>query len=169
MSRPEVYVDLDGKGICLGHLDAEERKLLARIRRRARTHPDWNDFDNYWMREVIKFSDARGLPRKVARERAVVRVALDLSGRIAVASGVARLGDWRDDLEDLVRDQFRSRKAFCEATGISEDMLSHVLAGRKDLSLASLTKAVERIGYALHIRKLPDLRPATATRKKRTG
>jgi hypothetical protein len=31
-------------------------------------------------------------------------------------------------------------------------MLSHVLAGRKDLSLAGLTQALERIGYALHIR-----------------
>jgi hypothetical protein len=169
MPRADVYVDLDGREICLGHLDAEEQKLLARIRRRARTHPDWNDFDNYWTREVIKFYGGRGLPLALAREGAVVRVALDLSGRIGVASGVARLGDWRDDLEDVVRDQFPSRKAFCEATGISEDMLSHVLAGRKDLSLASLTKAMERIGYALHIRKLPDLRPAIATRKKRTG
>ena len=30
-------------------------------------------------------------------------------------------------------------------------MLSHVLAGRKDLSLATLTRALERIGYAVQL------------------
>jgi hypothetical protein len=41
-------------------------------------------------------------------------------------------------------------------------MLSHVLAGRKDLSVASLSKALERIGYRL---KFTPAAPA----KKRTG
>jgi hypothetical protein len=169
MPQAEVYVDLDGHEIGLRHLDAEERKLLARIRRRAQTHPDWNAFDNYWTREVMKFYDDRGVPRKVSRDSAVVQVALDLSGRIAVAAGLARIGDWRDELEDLVREEFPTRRAFCEATGISEDMLSHVLAGRKDLSLATLTQALERIGYGLHIRRVPEVQPARAGRKKRTG
>ena len=169
MPRADVYVDLDGREICLRHLDAEEQKLLARVRRRAQTHPDWDAFDNYWTREVLKFYEARGVPPQVSRDSAVAQVALDLSGRLAVAAGLARLGDWRDDLEDLVRKEFPTRRAFCEATGISEDMLSHVLAGRKDLSLAALTKALERIGYALHIRKVPEVRPAATGRKKRTG
>jgi hypothetical protein len=152
MRRPDVYVDLDGREICLGHLDDEERKLLARIRRRARTQPDWDAFDNYWTREVVKFYEARGVRRTVAREGAVFRVALDLSGRLAVAAGLARVGDYRDELEELIREKYPSRRAFCEATGLSEAMLSHVLAGGKDLSLAALTQALGRIGYALHIR-----------------
>jgi hypothetical protein len=169
MPRADVYVDLDGKEICLRHLDAEEQRLLARIQRRARAHPDWDAFDNYWTREVIGFYNARGVPPKVSRDSPVAQVALDLSGRLAVAAGLARLGDWRDDLEDLVRGEFPTRRAFCEATGISEDMLSHVLAGRKDLSLAALTEALGRIGYGLHIRRLPEILPARAGRKKRTG
>jgi hypothetical protein len=162
-------VDLDGNKISLLHLDADEHKLLARIQRRARTNPDWDAFDNYWTIAVPAFYEARGLPRKAVLDTVLWRIAQDLSGRIAVAAGLARLGDWRDDLEDLVRQQFPTRKAFCEATGISEDMLSHVLAGRKDLSLAALTKALERIGYALHIRKVPEVRPVPAARKKQTG
>jgi hypothetical protein len=48
-----------------------------------------------------------------------------------------------------------------KAAGISENMLSHVLAGRKDLTVASLSKALERVGYRLQF---------TPTAKaKRTG
>jgi hypothetical protein len=39
-------------------------------------------------------------------------------------------------------------------------MLSHVLAGRKELSLGALTKALERIGYRLRIVPVPDRKPA---------
>jgi hypothetical protein len=169
MKRADVYVDLDGHEIALAGLDGEERRLVARLRRRARTHPDWTDFDNYWTHEVGTFYDAHGVPRRVSRNSVPFRIAQDLSSRLGIAAGLVRLGDWRDDLEDLVRDEFPTRRAFCEATGIAEDMLSHVLAGRKDLSLAALTKALERIGYGLHIRRLPEVRPAATGRKKRTG
>jgi hypothetical protein len=37
-------------------------------------------------------------------------------------------------------------------------MLSHVLAGRKDLSLESLGKALERIGYRLRIVPSPAMK-----------
>jgi hypothetical protein len=46
-------------------------------------------------------------------------------------------------------------------------MLSHVLAGRKDLSLAALTKALQRVGYRLRIVPVPERKPAGA--RKRTG
>jgi hypothetical protein len=47
-------------------------------------------------------------------------------------------------------------------------MLSHVLAGRKDLSLGALTRALGRIGYRLRIVPAPEPQPAAGTRK-RTG
>src|SRR5207248_3185983 len=145
MREASSYVDLDGRAICLGHLDKDERKLLARILRRARMHPDWDTFDNYWTRAVGEFYDARGVPRKVSRKGVVFRVAQDLSSRIAVAADLARLGDYRDDLAELIREQFASQRAFCTATGLSDAMLSHVLARRKDLSLQALEQALERI------------------------
>jgi hypothetical protein len=170
MRRPNTYVDLDGNEICLEHLDADERKLLGQIRRRARTHPDWDDFDNYWTRAIPAFYEARRLePRAVART-SLWRIAGDLSGRIAIASGLARKSDYRDDLEELIGN-YPTQKAFCEATGLSQDMLCHFLAGRKDLSLKALTKALDRIGYGLHIRPrcLEAHHPAKAASRKRTG
>src|SRR5207249_8852439 len=64
MKRTDIYVDLDGQEISLVHLDAEERKLLARILRRARTNPDWDAFDNWWTLAIPAFYLARGLSRK---------------------------------------------------------------------------------------------------------
>src|SRR5205823_5818084 len=107
--------------ICLGHLDAEEGKLLARIRRRARTHPDWCDFGNYWMRAVAEFYDARRVPRKVSRKSAIYRVAQDLESRLGIGAGLIRPDDYRSELEELIREHFPSKRAFCEATGASEE------------------------------------------------
>jgi len=40
---------------------------------------------------------------------------------------MARLPDYRDELEELIRTRFPSQQAFCQATGLSEDMLQPVL------------------------------------------
>ena len=162
MKRNDTYLDLDGKSISLMNLDVEERRLVNRLQRRARLKPDWNDFDNFCYQAVGEFYDSRGVLRKVSSKSIPFQIAQDLSGRIAVATGMARYGDYRDELEDLIRERFPSHRAFCKATGISPDMLSHVLAGRKDLSLEALSKGLDRIGYGLRI--VPTAAPA-----KRTG
>lgn len=165
----DVYADLDGRRISLASLDSAEKALVASLQAHARLGrrrvlvDDWNTFDNYSMGEVGRFYDARGLSRKEAARTAVFQIALDLSSRLGIAAGMVREPDYRDDLEDLIRDRFRgSHRAFCKATGLSEDMLSHVLAGRKDFSLEKLTQVLNRIGYRLQI-------APTAQKKRRTG
>ncbi len=158
MARDGVYVDLKESEISLSRLDKEERRLVSVLLRRAATHPGWTEFDNFWFKAVGDFYDARGLTRKQSRQTAVVRIALDLSARLAVKAGLARLPDYRDELEELIRRQFPTRRAFCEATGLSEDLLSHVLARRKHVSIRTLTEALKRIGYVLHITPAPARR-----------
>jgi hypothetical protein len=155
MRQTDVYVDLEGQALSLAGLDADERRLVSRLRRRAGTASDWDAFNNYWTAAVPAFYEARGLSRLAVARTVPWRIAQDLSGRLAVAAGLARVPDYRDELEELIRTKFPSRRAFCKATGLSEDMLSHVLAGRKDLSLAALTGALERIGYRLCILPSP--------------
>lgn len=96
------------------------------------------------------------------------RIAKDLSARSGIAAGLVRPDAYRSDPEELVRAKFPSQRAFGKATGLSEDMLSHVLASRKDLSLAALTEALERIGYRLRIVLALEPQPAARARK-RTG
>jgi hypothetical protein len=163
--RSRDYVDLYGNRIALDGLDAEERALVARLRRRAQAKPDWCDFHNFAVRAVGEFYDGRGVSRKKSSRAPVFRIALDLGSRLGIEEGKIRppdATDYRDQLEYLVL-QFPSRAAFCKATGISRDMLSHVLAGRKDLSLEKLTKALGRIGYRVAIA------PVVGEAKKRTG
>jgi hypothetical protein len=167
MIRTKTYTTLDGEVISLANLDAQEQRLVSLLRKRARTHPDWTDFDNYWMKRVADFYDARGLSRKKSSQTPVFEIAQDLSSRLAIASGMTRLGDYRDELEEIIRTKFRTQREFCEATGLSEDMLSHVLRRRKHLAIDTLAEALHRIGYGLHIKPLPpiDLAGPTKTSK----
>jgi hypothetical protein len=158
MAHDEACVDQKGREISLSKLDKDERRLVAVLRRRAATHPDWTDFDNFWLSSVAEFYDARGLTRRESRRTEVFRLAQDLSARLAVESGRARLPDYRDELEELIVRRFPTRRAFCKATGLSEDLLSHVLSRRKHVSIRTLTEALGRIGYVLHITPTPERR-----------
>jgi hypothetical protein len=151
MARQNTYFDLKGRELQLEGLDAQERRLLAELQQRAKSHPDWDDFENYWTAAVAAFYDARGLSRQASHETLVYRIAQDLSGRLAITAGMARPPDYRDELEEIIRRSFGTRREFCRETGLSEDMLSHVLAHRKDFAIGTLTQALDRVGYTLRI------------------
>ena len=161
--RNSEYVNVYGDTIALAELDAQERALLNRLVRRARSKPGWCDFRNFAVSAVTAFYDARGVSRKRSSQGPLFRIALDLGHRLGIAEGkiAPPSFDYRDQLRRLLL-HFPTRGAFCKAAGISQDMLSHVLAGRKDLSLQTLSKALERVGYRL------TFVPAAGT-QKRTG
>jgi hypothetical protein len=167
-AKTKTYTTLDEEVIILSDLDEQEQRLAALLRKRARTHPSWIDFDNFWMKKVGEFYDARGVSRVKSRATEVFRIAQDLSGRLGIASGLVRLDDYRGDLEELIREKFRTQRAFCEATGLAEDMISHVLAGRKHLAIDTLEEALNRIGYTLRIRPLPKIDIAEPTKTSKT-
>jgi hypothetical protein len=151
MARQNSYVDLKGRELPLDGLDAQERQFVAELQQRAKSHPDWDDFENSWTATVAAFYDARGPARRESRETVVYKIAQDLSSRLAIAAGQARPPDYRDELEAIIRKSFRTRREFCAATGLSEDMLSHVLAHRKHLAIETLTQALDRIGYTIRL------------------
>ena len=66
---------------------------------------------------------------------ALYRLAQDLGSRQQVERGEARVPDYRDELEGIIVSRFKTRRAFCEATGLSEDMLSHVPRGNRSKSM----------------------------------
>jgi hypothetical protein len=164
----ETYVDLYGRSISLKSLDADERGLVASLRRRAATNPAWHEFRNLSVKALAQFYEPRGVSRRKVVSTPVWRIAADLTGRLGIKQGVMRAPDYRDELEHLIATRFKSRRAFCEATGLSEDMLSHVLARRKDLSIQTLAKALAKIGCLIHIVPAPAPAPIKA-RKRAAG
>jgi hypothetical protein len=167
MSLDDRYVDLKGREFSLAELDEDERTLLNTLRQRADRAPSWHEFANFWMKLVGEFYHGRGLSRSQVRHTALYRIAQDLASRLAVEQGVARVPDYRDEIETLVRTRFKTRREFCEATGLSEDMLSHVLAGRKHIAIDTLSDALSRIGCALKI--VPQTGPKRRRRDPRAA
>lgn len=155
MKRMGAYTDLHGRSYSLASLDDREWELLQELEQFSKDQPDWVAYRNLWTVKVRDFFAARGLAPRERHATSLYRIAQDIGSRLAVATGVARPPDYRNDLEWLIRDNFRTRREFCEATGISEDMLSHVLAGRKHLAIDTLSQALERIGYRLQIAPRP--------------
>jgi hypothetical protein len=168
MARHDNYRDLDGNEISLGSLDMAERKLIATLKRRASAAPDWHEFGNFWRSLVGDFYKARGMPRTRITRTPVWRVAEDLDGRLAVDQGFARVPDYRDAIEEIILTRFKSRREFCQATGLSEDMLSHVLARRKHIAIDTLSKALSRIGCALKI-VVPTAERPPGRKSRRAG
>lgn len=158
MTPNDSHTDVRGNTVDLRSCDADERRLFAELQAKAAAHPDpdTGDFFNYWMPRLGQFYAARGLTRRQTIETPLWRVAQDLHSRMLLRTGRARLGDYRDELLQLIAKQFGTRRKFCEATGLSEDMLSHVLAKRKNLGIETLTEALAKIGYSLHIAPMPE-------------
>lgn len=151
MIEANAYIDLSGRHIRLDRLSDDERALVECLEGRAKGRPDWSDFENYWTKAVAEFYEPQGLTRSQIRKTSVYRIAQDLGSRLAVDSGLARTPDYRDELEELIRTRFKTRREFCRAAGLSEDMLSHVLAHRKHIGIETLSTALSRVGYHLRI------------------
>jgi hypothetical protein len=154
MSKKTEYIDRRGDSLDLSVLDRDERELVAELLRFADAHPNARtaEYWNFYPRRVGEFYEARGLTRKETTRTLVWRIAQDINGRLLVAAGLAKdSDDYREKLDALIRDKYGSRREFCELTGISEDMLSHVLAKRKHMSIQSLTEALARVGYTIQI------------------
>jgi hypothetical protein len=146
--------DRDGETIDLTTLDMDERELVAELLRFAVSYPDarTGQYWNFYGKRVGEFYEKRGLTRSETIKTLVWRIAQELNGRLLVAAGLARdSDDFGERLDATIGEKYGSRHRFCELTGISEDMLSHVLAKRKHMSIQSLSDALAKIGYTIHI------------------
>ena len=154
-----IYVSLYGDALDLSKLDLAERELLDDLIRYAADHPDaWTrEYANYYIRRVGDFYESRGLSRSEVIKTAIWRVAKDINGRMMVEAGISQVSsDYREELSAVIQKKFGSRREFCNATGISEDMLSHVLAKRKNLGIETLSDALAKIGYSISIVPMTD-------------
>lgn len=148
-----THTDLRGRTIDLAVLNSSELKLFRQLQKDA-AKMDTAAYRNHWISKVSELLSARGLSKSDIVSSPLYRLAQDLGSRQQVERGEARVPDYRDELEGIIVSRFKTRRAFCEATGLSEDMLSHVLARRKHLAIDTLTEALSRVGYQLRIAPL---------------
>lgn len=151
------YVDLQGRSYFLKELDEQQQSLISEMQLELARKPESAEFRNRWMVRIGRFFADRGLDRKETTNTTVWNVYQDLTSRLRITEGWTEPGDYRDELEQIILSRFRTRREFCRATGLSEDLLSHVLAKRKNLSIDTLTDALDRIGYTLHIAPRPEI------------
>jgi transcriptional regulator with XRE-family HTH domain len=156
----ESHRTLTGRTLDLRELPAKERDALSELHRLYDTRPGWADFARRWPQLLRERVWGR---KKVPVGAPLYRVAQDLELRLGVAEGRIAPPDYRDHLADLIEEKFKTRAAFCQATGIDPGNLSHVLAGRKDFSLEVLKKVVEVLDVQL------DLVPRAEAFRKALG
>jgi hypothetical protein len=153
--RETHHTTLGGDVISLKGLDREERRLLKEIRAFLKDNQDWAIYGSFWVKKVGDLYGQRGVSRSVSKNSPLFRVALDLGSRLGVKQGWMRAPDptrdIREQLSRLIRTKFRTRRAFSRETGIAEDLLGQVMAGRKHLAMDTLTNALRRIGYRIEI------------------
>lgn len=135
----DTHRTLTGRALDLRSLSGKERDALAELQRAYDLRPSWAEFARLWPQLLRKRVWGR---KKVPVGSPLYRAAQDLELRLGVAEGRVAPPDYRDHLADLIEERFRTRAAFCQATGIDPGNLSHVLAGRKDFSLEVLSKVV---------------------------
>lgn len=161
----ERHIDVRGQEIPLGTSDHLEYTLILNLQQEAMSRADAQAFDSFWMKTVPRFYADRGIRWEDLRPQkaAAYLVAQDLSARLLIKSGLARLSDYRDEITEIARERYASRSAFYAATGLDpaagEEMLHH----QAHLSVQTVRHALVRIGYALRISPLPrdimDWRP----------
>ena len=102
MKQADIHVDLKGQALAFNGLPAPERKLISELQGQAKKTSDWAAFSNFWMSKVSEFYAAQGLTRPQIRQTAGYRIGQDLDSRLAIANGLARAPDYRDELETLI-------------------------------------------------------------------
>ena len=144
-----AYRTLDGRRLSLRGLSEEEERTLADIQRAYRRRPDWVQFTNFWRTQARRLY--RDLPPSKRTSTIVYLIGEDLEVRLGVSQKYFGSPDYRDELRGLIAESFRSRYAFCQATGLDQGFLSRLLRKSSDISVERLNRALRRIGWELRL------------------
>jgi hypothetical protein len=132
---PPVYQTITGRRLPLSKLSRAEKDFLSRVQQKYHARLEWTRFAAWWNAEFTRSGLGTRSP--------VYRICQDLEARLGIHQGTVSPPDYRDFLADLIDGHFGSRQEFCQATGVDPGQLSRVFAGRADLSLRALQKALE--------------------------
>ena len=146
-----TYTTLLDESYSLQHLPKRDQAIALQLIERAKANPDWNEFSN-WAREACQPAFAELAPKQIP-ESPLYRIAQDLEMRLGVKQGKARLPDYRDKLEYLIRKTYPSIAAFCREVQVDQAYLSHLFGKDRDASMKKLLSMLDKLGYRLQFTK----------------
>lgn len=146
-----VYTTLENEVYNRDQLPPAHKTFLAKVLRYYNQGPSWDEFADFWLAKGSELWG--GIKGKELLELPIYKICQDLEARLGIEQGYTRQRDLRDELEELVRSNFRSKYQFCRATGIDQGFLSNVLKKRKEFSISKLESALHRVGYKLTIQR----------------
>lgn len=152
--KDQIYKTLDGQLLYLADLSRQEQRILAEIKGAYERDPDWASFANLWREKTRRLYGT--LPSKKRTSQPVYLVGEDLEARLGVAQGYFRVPDLRDELRQLIDEEFQSRYEFCQATGLDEGFVSRVLRKSSGISVGRLDEALRRVGWELKLTKIRE-------------
>jgi len=150
----QAYRTITGRIFDLATLANGEREFLVKVFTLYTAQPEWSEFSF----QRNKIFDEWDLEEKSS----TYRICQDLEARLGIMQGKVSPPDYRDYLADLIEARYGSRYRFCKETGIDPGHLSRVLAGRSDLSLASLSSLLGALQAVLVIEPEQQLRESTS-------
>lgn len=153
------YRTMLGEEFDLDRLPEEHRDIVERVRGVLKLSRDPDEVSNFVLAQGLRIWG--GLPFRERRRLPVRWILRDLEARRLVKLGFARVPSYRDQLEEIIEERFGSAAEFCQATGLSTSLVSHVLNGDKNVSMEALEKALVRIGFRIR------LEPVAPVRRKR--
>ena len=145
------YQTLKNEIYDLASLPPDQRKIFETVWNLYEQGPDWDKFSTFWLARVDGLQPK--LTRKEIVETPIFKILEDMDSRLAIKQDHARRGDYRDELQVIVDQNFPSRYAFCQTIGLDEGYLSRVLNKRQHISMKKLTQILSTIGYELTIRE----------------
>ncbi len=151
-------LDVHGYPIDEYSLNDDEEQILELLYDKYSEKLDCIEFKKLWWKLIIGLYDRLKVPRKETVEKPLYKIAQFWDCQLMLEQGFVTVPHYREQLREL-SGAYPTRRAFCDATGLSEDMLSHVLHGRKEISIAALDHALSRIGYAIRIVPLTKMKP----------
>lgn len=147
----KIYTTLENEEYDRDQLPPAHRQFLAKVLSYYAKEPSWDEFANFWL---SKGKDLwKEIKGKELVELPAYKICQDLEARLGIKQGYTRERDLRDELEELVHNNFGSNYKFCQVTGIDQGFLSNVLKKRKNFSITKLESALHKVGYKLSIQK----------------
>lgn len=135
------YRTLCNEVIDLASLSKIHREIYEKVKQAAEQDQEWTSFSNFWIEKARELN--------IPTESAIFKIFQDMDSRVGIRQKLTRLPNWREELDRFIESRFKSRYEFCKIVGLDQGHLSSILNGKKNISIANLTRIFDKVGFRM--------------------